>query len=43
MHRADTLIADEERRGIEKEKVRGALVIYRYPEWALKEEDLRGN
>ena len=40
--RADTLIAVEKRRKIEKEKVRTALRICRYPEWALKEEELRG-
>ena len=40
MHMADTLIEDEERR-IE-ETVRAALRICGYPEWALKEGELRG-
>ena len=40
MHRADTLIADKERRKIEM--VRAALRICAYPEWALKEGELRG-
>ena len=40
MPRADTHIADEDRRKIEK--VRVALRISRYPEWALKDEELRG-
>ena len=41
MHRANTLIVDEERRKIEK-KMRVALGIGGYPEWALKEGELRG-
>ena len=40
MHKADTLIADEKRRKIEN-KVRVALRTSGYPEWALKEEELR--
>ena len=42
MYQADTLIADEGRRGREKEEVREALRICGYPEWALKEGEHRG-
>ena len=41
MHWADTLIADEERRKIEK-KVRVAWRTLGYLEWVLKEGELRG-
>ena len=40
MHRADTLIADEEKWKIEKEKVTEALRICGYPECALKKGEL---
>ena len=42
MHRAETLIAHEERRKIEKEKVRAPLKICVYPERALKGGKQRG-
>lgn len=42
MHRADTLIADDTLRKEEKEKVKTALRACGYPEWALKEGDLKG-
>ena len=41
-YRADTFIAGEERRRIKKEKVKVAFRICGYPEWALKEGELRG-
>mgnify|MGYP001824971233 CR=1 FL=1 len=41
MHRAETLIRDEERRKVEKEKVKEALRHCGYPEWALKEGESR--
>ena len=41
MHRADTLIAEDERRRMEKEKVRVEVRICWYPGWARKEGDLR--
>ena len=42
MHRVDNLILDEERRRIEKEKVRGVLMICGYSKWGLKDGQLRG-
>ena len=36
MHRAETLIMDEEHRKVEKEKVKEALRHCGYPEWALR-------
>ena len=42
MHTADTLIADEERKKIKKEKVRAALRICGYAECDPKEGELRG-
>ena len=39
---ADTLIADEEKWKIEKEKVTAALRLCGYPKWALKRGELRG-
>ena len=41
MHRASTLIRDEERRKAEKEKVKDALRHCGYPEWALREGESR--
>ena len=42
MHRAETLIKDEDLRKIEKDKIKNALRVCGYPEWALKEGELRG-
>lgn len=42
VHKKDTLIVDEERRRIQKEMVRVTLEICGYPEWAMKEGELRG-
>ena len=42
MHRANTLLKDEDRRKVEKEKVRAALRLCGYLEWALKEGEMKG-
>ena len=42
MHHAETLIKDEGRVKIEKEKVRVALKNCGYPDWALKEGEQLG-
>ena len=42
MHRADTLIADHEKRKIEKDKIKTALRTCGYPEWALREGAVKG-
>ena len=42
MHRADTIISDNNLKKVEKEKIRTALRNCGYPEWALKEGEQRG-
>ena len=42
MHRANTLITDEDRKKREKEKIKNALRLCGYPEWALKEGEHQG-
>ena len=42
IHRANTLIADEDLRKVEVKKVKDALRVCGYPEWALKEGELQG-
>ena len=37
MHRANTLISDKKLQAAEKEKIRNALRLCGYPEWALHE------
>ena len=42
MHRADTIISDNNLKKVEKEKIRTALRNCGHPEWALKEGEQRG-
>ena len=42
MHRADTIISDNNLKKVEKEKIRTALRNCGYPEWALKEGEQQG-
>ena len=42
MHRADTLVADEKKNRREKEKIKCDLRQCGYPEWALREGELKG-
>lgn len=42
MYRANTLVTDEQLRKQEKEKIKSALRLCRYPEWALNEGEQLG-